>query len=91
MKKFLSLKEAIEAVTCDENDTDSIVIIPPDANGGLTDEEEGEGDVFQKEVSGTLEATSSRRVRYALGESADREDQEDWSAQPSLKKRRLNG
>lgn len=39
MKNFLSLKEAEEAVISDENDMDTVVIIPPDADGGLTDEE----------------------------------------------------
>lgn len=84
MKNFLSLKDAVEAVISDENDMDTAVIIPPDADGGLTD---GEGD---EEVSGTLELTSSRRVRNKLEGSGDKEDLQGCSAQPISKRRRPN-
>ena len=80
MKEFLSLKQAVEAVMSEGNDMDTVVIIPPDADGGLTDEEGDEGDKNTEEVSGTLELTSSRRVRNKSEGSG--EDLQECSAQP---------
>lgn len=72
-KKFFSLNEAVEMMEeeDEELDVESVVIIPPENAGNVTDEEEGEDDVrVPHDVPGTIE------VDYSKIGSADIEQEE---------------